>query len=884
MNDKSFLERRDEELLRKSDGPKPSEKRKKVLKVVKWLSVAICVCLLVGGIVWTIKSGARRGGVSGDDVPAGEAVAQNATEATAADATEAKTEPMTEAKTAPDPETEPATEAKAEEVTEPQTEEVTEVSTEPETEVPRPTYSDEEIFAMVSSPNAEKVSVGAVKPKLTTAKYGENGKTYTPSVKPYTVAPDLSNVVNLFYFTEEQKQKLAANGFVVENRQYDEFFEVYEGNRYYYYPNFVTTDSMMHTFHNYYVKLQKTVEKEYLYDALTRLSDGMLKKSLQQYYFFRGTEWEEAAKRNTAFFGVAAKLLGSEVPVPADIDAMITEEVKKIMDASDIYKSVITPENEFGEDYTQYIPRSYYAGDPKLERYFRVMMWYGRMFFAQKNEQGNRCALLMNIALSDESNYNEWYAIYEVTSFLCGASDDLVYNEYIPVIMQVYGADFTLDSLVGNTEAWNRFVEAIKPLRGPKINSTPFVIPTEGDEDWKDYSKGFRFMGQRFVLDAEIFQNLLYNSIWAAEDGDERLLPEALDIPAAFGSDLALDILIEQGHDKYPNYLSTMQEMRQVVGESGLYWTSCVYGGWLNTLRPLLEIKGEGYPSFMTNTEWQKKSLEGFLGSWTELKHDSILYAKQPYSVSEGDGGDYYPTAKDDRGYVEPEPELFDRLSILAEATKAGLKDMGYLSEKDEESLDRLAELSRRLRDIAIKELEEKALTEDDYELIRFFGGTIEHFWLDANEDSAYFEEVYDDYEWYLKFCEEYGEECEYDTIEEFIDGCYGQNNWEVDSMAIVADVATDTTNGLCLEEAIGGASEIFVVFPIDGELHVASGAVYTQYQFTRDIDKRMTDKEWQDQFEYRWVEYDENGYGGYFPPNNPEHPEWTNSYRTGEK
>ena len=30
------------------------------------------------------------------------------------------------------------------------------------------------------------------------------------------------------------------------------------------------------------------------------------------------------------------------------------------------------------EDYTQNIPRSYYAGEESLERYFRAMMWYGR--------------------------------------------------------------------------------------------------------------------------------------------------------------------------------------------------------------------------------------------------------------------------------------------------------------------------------------------------------------------------------------------------------------------------------------------------------------------------------------------------------------------------
>ena len=58
-------------------------------------------------------------------------------------------------------------------------------------------------------------------------------------------------------------------------------------------------------------------------------------------------------------------------------------------------------------------------------------------------------------------------------------------------------------------------------------------------------------------------------------------------------------------------------------------WSASLYAGWLDTLRPLLEVKGEGYPVFMQNEEWVKKDLECFAGSYTELKHDTILYAKQ---------------------------------------------------------------------------------------------------------------------------------------------------------------------------------------------------------------------------------------------------------------
>ena len=79
----------------------------------------------------------------------------------------------------------------------------------------------------------------------------------TPQVTPYSVEPDLSNIENLgqFYISEDNKefvQKLAQNGFVVAGDAGNEFFEVYEFNRYELIPNFVTVDSLMHTYHLYF--------------------------------------------------------------------------------------------------------------------------------------------------------------------------------------------------------------------------------------------------------------------------------------------------------------------------------------------------------------------------------------------------------------------------------------------------------------------------------------------------------------------------------------------------------------------------------------------------------------------------------------------------------
>ena len=75
---------------------------------------------------------------------------------------------------------------------------------------------------------------------------------------------------------------------------------------------------------------------------------------------------------------------------------------------------------------------------------------------------------------------------------------------------------------------------------------------------------------------------------------------------------------------------------------------------------------------FMQNEEWAKKNLECFAGSYTELKHDTVLYSKQVMAEM-GGGMEEEP---DDRGYVEPEPVVYERFASLAEQTAQGLRNI----------------------------------------------------------------------------------------------------------------------------------------------------------------------------------------------------------------
>lgn len=654
----------------------------------------------------------------------------------------------------------------------------------------------------------------------------------TPCVEPYTIEPDLGNIDNLwqFYLEDGLKNKLAQNGFAVYGGAGSEFFEIYEIDRYEQIPHFVTVDSLMHTYHLYFSHLLKNVEKTSLADSVGSLGSRMLADSLAQYESLKGTEWENAAKCNVAFFTVGAKLIDDSTVINDAVTDMVQYELDCISKADNIYESEITGGME---DYSQYVPRGYYEGDEKLERYFKAMMWYGRIHFIQKEEDLDRSALLISLALSeDEEAYGLWESVYAVTSFFAGASDDMGVCEYMPVIREAYGDGVTVEELAGNQEAFGRFHEMTASLEAPQINS----IPIEDGED--NVIPGFRFMGQRFTIDASIMQQLIYSKVSENSAGDKRMLPDVLDVPAALGSDTALRILEENGATDYAGYTDNMNRLREAFSrENQTLWSASLYADWLNTLRPLLDVKGEGYPVFMQSEEWRKKDLECFAGSFTELKHDTILYAKQVIAEMGGGG---YEQEPDDRGYVEPEPLVYARFVDLAEGTAQGLRNYGMLDDGDEENLSRLSQIAGQLLEISRKELQDLILTDEEYEFIRNYGGNIEHFWYEVAKEDSGSEDV---------------------TTYEY-------------PAALVVDIATDP-NGAVLEAATDNPSLIYVVVKVDGKLKIARGSVYSFYQFGWDLSDRLTDTKWRQMLGL--MPYED---GTYNYDMQILKPEWTNSYR----
>lgn len=665
------------------------------------------------------------------------------------------------------------------------------------------------------------------------ATYREVAGNVASQLKHENIQPGLNNVRIPFMLSPQQIDRLSQVGFVVSPGQEKEFYSLYEKARYNNLPVLVTSDSLLHVYHLMFDKVLRTAESDYFIPLLRQLNGALIQRADQVYQPLQGTAWEDAARRTVAFIGVASRLLDPAASVPAYAQDLVDAEVSLVNSASGIQPSPLFPGLDNGEDYTQYIPRGHYTKTEDLKAYFRAMMWYGRMTFRLKTSDPDvgkaetRSALLLThilrtTQLNGLTGMQAWADLYSPTVFFVGRSDDLTVLQYGDVLDAIYGKEPDLQTLTDEGRL-DQFIDLAEQLPPPRI----LGIVIEYTEDEEQQTKGLRFMGQRFVPDAYIFRQLIFRNVGTVTH--RRGLPKGLDLLAAMGSQRAYQHLDEAGDTSYEQYPQQMDKVRNwLAGLSVDEWTETLYNTWLYSFYPLIQAPTDGYPAFMRSDAWLDKQLSTVLGSWAELKHDTILYAKQVYA--ELGGGPPAPSPVPPKGYVEPVPVFYARLAALTQMTREGLETRGLLNEDDKQGLLRLETLANDLYSIASSELYGEALKDEDYERIRFYGGELEELTMLAADKQ--------------------GEE-EPGGTPSFME--------EEQQAAVIADVATDPSPSgtefnepIVLEVGVGRIDEIFAVVPViepDGSqyLQVAKGGVFSYYEFPWPARDRLTDEKWRD-------------------------------------
>ena len=115
----------------------------------------------------------------------------------------------------------------------------------------------------------------------------------------------------------------------------------------------------------------------------------------------------------------------------------------------------------------------------------------------------------------------------------------------------------------------------------------------------------------------------------------------------------------------------------------------------------------------MQTVAWQDEKLNTALGSWAQLRHDTILYAKQTYIPAFVCS---YPEA-----FVEPNPTFYSRMQELCERTieATSILEPDMVEPTITTSLQTLKNVTQKLELISEKELAEEPLTQEEIDFIK---------------------------------------------------------------------------------------------------------------------------------------------------------------------
>ena len=618
---------------------------------------------------------------------------------------------------------------------------------------------------------------------------------FTPSQIGYRV--NMDNVVNNMQLTEYPaplKDKLGRNGFAIVPARHDQLFQVYESNDYTNFPNFVTTDLYLQLYHLYFDCLLRDVEQQKLHDVVLRLCQRGQQLTTNSQLPKANSQWLKT------YFDVGYALITGQ----KGADGTVADEVKK----STTYEADMSEYLGYIDipfQYPLFRPRGHYARNDTLKQYFHAMMWLQTVpFGTDVPSQLANAVILADIVGSDTQMRQLYQQLFEPMTWLFGTPDNIT-------ILQVY------DLMKGR-----KGKELLKDQKAMALLRTEIESLAQQQTRIKpkfQFSSPYKInlLPQRYMPDGEVLQEMVdYDS-----QTTKRALPKGLDVMASMGVASAERILLDELKEaqQWDGFVPALSRMKQRMRE--IDWQQTISNRWMDALKTLHDTN-DGYPFFMLTPEWQKKDLNAALASWAELKHDAILYAKQPFGAECGGGGPPEPVVT---GYVEPNVQFWRKAISLLNATADVLERHHLTTEKGKRATERLREEAQFLLRVSEEELAGKKLAEADYDALKHIGATFENISLDLVRDEEQFLMGWNDVE--------------------------GTDR----KVALIADVYTanslNNPEKCVMYVAVGLADEIYCIVEVDGYLWLMRGAVLSYRETRRGLDiLRLTDEEWQKNLE----------------------------------
>lgn len=613
------------------------------------------------------------------------------------------------------------------------------------------------------------------------------------NVKPYDIPKD-SKMIHGFVqdeYTQEYNAKmmknLEDNGFFVSYAKMQQPFGIYEINQYCGNNNFITTDSIVHLYHIIYLGMMEDMEQNSLKQKLMALSKNCLDNAIYDYNVAKGEE-KEILMKNAALFLCALDLLEAKYDgeVPSEIRDLADKELENIKAEGNAASNITGKEI----DYSQFKVRGNYSKNENLKKYFKVNMLYSQELIHLENpdksinlEAVKQAMLISRHMLKDEASFKLWQDIYKPISFLVENTEDTT-----PIDIYKSISKATKDNSVKailNENVVNAVADDIANKEDPKIKP--------------DSGKVFAFLPQRAVVDNTWLQNLV-----DTDQQSKRPVVSGVDLMALLGNSLAERLtLTNEDNLKWDKFKEKYEETKAIVdSRTDKEEKANIYRTWLWVLKAFNNEYGEGYPDFMRSEKWQYKDLNTALASWAQLKHDTILYAKQFGAEMGGDD------PMDLRHYVEPNVNLYRRVKYLVGLTMDADKKYSLLNDEQKARLKDFDDMLEFLIKVSIEELKDETTSDEDNERLKFIGGEMENIFIAFNKDES-------------------GGEFEIPPVD--------RDTANVADLQKIGPNVVDKPEGSFLEVGSGRFSTIYVVYRLNGKYYLGSGSVMNYYEFYSD-------------------------------------------------
>jgi len=476
-------------------------------------------------------------------------------------------------------------------------------------------------------------------------------------------------------------------------------------------PVFITTDAILHALHRSYDNILKYVEVNYLIPKLTELLNQIHSSIPKLESKYSTDSLINRAIYDVDFYlTVPRKLLSVSSQPHYEISQNEIDKFLELIKYERFIKTEFLSKSPRNIDFSQFVTRGHYtdAKYPQLSNYFKAMIWLGRMELylippvseddSPSVEDLQRQIIASNLILEliDVSNSWDLFNDIEKTISLFVGEQDNVTAEQLKETFNEVNVQSALDLI--DLSKINSFQTVLsqKPFSGQKILSQVLSNDPFNLRSIKPAS-AFLIFGQRFVIDSYITSNVVFDRIVYNNWRIERLLPSTLDILFALGNSASVQLLKNE-LEKY-HYAPNLAALRYLVDSyDDNFWRSSIYNLWLNSIRTLSPpINRDNLPDFMRTGAWWQQKMNTQLSSWTELRHDNILYAKQSYT---GWIICSYPY-----GYVEPIPEFYESLKTFADKTKEKLSSLPIILPRALVYLRFFSNIMDTLHTISVKEL-----------------------------------------------------------------------------------------------------------------------------------------------------------------------------------